>query len=151
MKGESIVINGDDWTIVDVAPAAPLAEMVAGILEEEGFVVLVRGAELLGDVFTHLGSTSAATSYVLVPEKDAGRALALIEETVTDFEGEELEELLRRMESGELEAGLSSGDLDEELEDGEADDEDAERAPARAHEPNGEPGDDGGAPPVNLG
>src|SRR5690554_4083809 len=98
MKGEIVVINGDNWAIVDIAPAMPLADMVAGLLEEEGFVVMVRGAEMLADVFSHLGSTSAATSYVLVPEQDAERALALIEETVTDYEGEELEELLARME-----------------------------------------------------
>ncbi len=105
MKGESLVMNGDNWTVVDVAPAMPLAEMVAAILEEEGFVVAVRGAEMLADVFSHLGSVTASTTYVLVPEKDAGRAMKLIEETVTDFEGEELEELLEKMERGELEAG----------------------------------------------
>lgn len=124
MKGESLVMNGDNWTIVDVAPAMPLAEMVAAILEEEGFVVAVRGAEMLADVFSHLGSVTASTTYVLVPEKDAGRAMKLIEETVTDFEGEELDELLEKMERGELEPGewvevegaaedLNDDDLDE--------------------------------------
>lgn len=115
MKGESLVMNGDNWTVVDVAPAMPLAEMVAAILEEEDFVVAVRGAEMLGDVFSHLGSVSAATTYVLVPEKDADRAMKLIEETVTDYEGEELEELLQKMERGELEPGeWQTADDDEE-------------------------------------
>ena len=43
MKGENRLINGDNWTIVDVAPAEPLAEMVAALLEDAGFVVIVRG------------------------------------------------------------------------------------------------------------
>jgi hypothetical protein len=115
MKGESLVMNGDKWTVVDVAPAMPLAEMVAGILEDEGFVVAVRGAEMLADVFSHLGSVTASTTYVLVPENDAQRALKLIEETVTDFEGEELDELLAKMERGELEPGeWDPADLDDE-------------------------------------
>lgn len=114
MKGESLVMNGDNWTVVDVAPAMPLAEMVAAILEEEDFVVAVRGAEMLGDVFSHLGSVSAATTYVLVPEKDADRAMKLIEETVTDYEGEELEELLQKMERGELEPGEWQTAVDDE-------------------------------------
>lgn len=117
MKGETIVMNGDNWTIVDVAPAMPLAEMVATILEDEGFVVAVRGAEMLGDVFSHLGSTSATAAYVLVPEADGERALKLIDETVTDFEGEELEQLLAKMESGELE--MEEGPYDEDEEDEE--------------------------------
>lgn len=114
MKGETIVMNGDNWTIVDVAPAMPLAEMVASILEDEGFVVSVRGAELMGDVMSHLGVTSPSTAYVLVPEQDAERALKLIEETVTDFEGEELEDLLAKMESGELEMEEGPDDEDQE-------------------------------------
>ena len=123
MKGETLVMNGDNWTVVDVAPAMPLAEMVASILEEEGFVVAVRGAEMLADVFSHLGSVTASTTYVLVPEKDAERASKLITETVTDFEGEELEELLGTMERGELEPGEWDGEeLDEELDEDEGDD-----------------------------
>ncbi len=122
MKGQTLILNGDSWTIVDVAPAMPLAEMVAALLEEEGFVAQVRGAEMLADVFSHLGSTSAATSYVLVPERDAERALKLIEETVTDFEGEELDELLEKMASGELETDDWEG---EELEDEELEDDGA--------------------------
>lgn len=126
MKGESLVMNGDNWTIVDVAPAMPLAEMVAAILEEEGFVVAVRGAEMLADVFSHLGSVTASTTYVLVPEKDAERATKLIDETVTDYEGEELEELLEKMERGELEPGeWDPADLDPE-DQGEDLDEDLE-------------------------
>ena len=118
MKGESLVMNGDTWTVVDVAPAMPLAEMVAAILEDEGFVAVVRGAELLSDVFSHLGSITASTTYVLVPEKDAERALKLIAETVTDYEGEELEEQLAKMERGELEPGeWDDEDLDEEFDE----------------------------------
>ena len=101
MKGETLIVNGDPWTIVDAAPAAPLAEMVAAILEDAGFVVMVRGQGVLDDAFSHLGSTSIMTTYVLVPEKDAEAAAALIAETVTDYEGDELDELLERMASGE--------------------------------------------------
>ena len=93
MKGETLVINGDRWTVVDIAPAAPLAEMVAALLEDEGFVVLTR-APGQGDALTHLGSHSLGTTYVLVPEVDSERALELIEETVTDYEGDDLDALL---------------------------------------------------------
>ena len=105
MKGESTRINGDTWTVVDVAPAEPLAEMVAAILEEEGFVTMVRGAGGMADVLTHLGVHTTETTYVLVPEAQAQAALALIAETVTDYEGEELEVLLDEMASleGEVE------------------------------------------------
>ncbi|MFO7544221.1 MAG: hypothetical protein R6W77_01850 [Trueperaceae bacterium] len=101
MKGETLIVNGDPWTIVDAAPAAPLAEMVAAILEDAGFVVMVRGQGVLDDAFSHLGSTSIMTTYVLVPEENAEAAAALIAETVTDYEGDELDELLERMAAGE--------------------------------------------------
>lgn len=97
MKGETRVINGDRWTVVDLAPAAPLAEMVASILEEEGFIVMTRGLGRVDDAFSHLGAVSAGTTAVLVPEADADRALALIEETVTDYQGEELDGILQQM------------------------------------------------------
>ena len=94
MKGESVRLNGDLWTVVDVAPAEPLAEMVATILEEEGFTVIVRVATGMADVLTHLGGVSSETTLVLVPETQREAALALIKETVTDYEGEELETFL---------------------------------------------------------
>lgn len=94
MKGETLTLNGDVWTVVDVAPAEPLAEMVATILEEENFTVVVRVAAGIGDALTHLGVVSSETTLVLVPEAQAEAALALIAETVTDFEGDELEAFL---------------------------------------------------------
>lgn len=97
MKGETRVINGDRWTVVDLAPAAPLAEMVASILEEEGFIVMTRGLGRVDDAFSHLGAVSAGATAVLVPEADADRALALISETVTDYQGEELDGILQQM------------------------------------------------------
>jgi hypothetical protein len=97
MKGTKIRLSGDLWTVVDVAPAGPLAEMVAALLEEEGFVAQTRGLEALADALTHLGTHSAGTTVVLVPERDADAALALIAETVTDFEGEELDDVLARL------------------------------------------------------
>jgi hypothetical protein len=75
---KQMTINGDKWTVVNIAPAEPLAEMVAVMLEQEGFPVIVRGT----DVFSHLGASEMAVTYVLVPEKDAERALQLIAETV---------------------------------------------------------------------
>ena len=105
MKGEGALINGDTWTVVDVAPAAPLAEMVAAILEEEGFVTVVRGAGGMADVLTHSGAHSSETTLVLVPEAQAQAALDLIAETVTDYEGEELDALLEEMASLEGEPG----------------------------------------------
>lgn len=103
MKGESLLLNGDRWTVVDEAPAEPLAEMVATILEEENFTVVVRLASRFGDVLTHLGGVSSETTLVLVPEDQAEAALALIAETVTDYEGDELEAFLTEM--GETETG----------------------------------------------
>lgn len=94
MKGETLLLNGDNWTIVDVAPAVELAEMVAVLLEEEGFPVVVRGLD--GDVFSHMGASGIGTTYVLVPEAEAERALALIAEKVSDFEGEDLEKFLEQ-------------------------------------------------------
>lgn len=132
MKGETVTVNGDAWTIVDVAPAPPLAEMVAAILEEAGMIAMVRGLDLASDAFSHLGSTNLTTTYVLVPQEQGERALALIEETVTDFEGDELEELLSRMEAGELSAeemaelGAGAGGEDVGALDDLADDPDAD-------------------------
>lgn len=98
MIGERQLINGDPWVVVDVAPAAALAEMVAALLEDEGFVSIVRGVEDSLGVLTHLGAHSLGATLVLVPEKDAERARKLIEETVTDYEGDELESVLASME-----------------------------------------------------
>ena len=109
MKGETLIVNGDPWTVVDVAPAAPLAEMVAALLEDEGFVVMVRGLDLHSDAIAHLGTTSVMTTYVLVPEEQAEAATALIAETVTDYEGPELERLMEQMADGELPAGMDEG------------------------------------------
>jgi hypothetical protein len=97
VKGSTILLSGDRWTVVDVAPAAPLAEMVAAILEEEGFVAQTRGAEALADALTHLGTLTAGVTLVVVPEDQAEAALALIAETVTDYEGDELDEVLTRL------------------------------------------------------
>lgn len=99
MKGTKLTINGDPWMIVDVAPAAELAEMVAALLEDEGIVTMTRGPGLASDALTHLGTHAIGTSYVLVPENDAERAMDLIEETVTDYEGEDLEALLDEIEA----------------------------------------------------
>jgi len=124
MKGETVVINGDNWTVVDEAPAAPLAEMVAALLEEEGFVVMVRGLDLQSDAISHLGTISVTTTFVLVPEDQADAAVALIAETVTDFEGPALDDLMDKMAAGELVSDFAVGDDlddDEELEDEAAD------------------------------
>lgn len=98
MKGETVRVNGDLWTVVDVAPAAPLAEMVAALLEDEGFVTMTRSGG--SDVLTHLGTAAIGTSYVLVPAGDAERALALIADTVTDYQGDELDALLDSLADG---------------------------------------------------
>ena len=98
MKGNVVILNGDEWTVVDVAPAMPLAEMVAALLEDEGFVAVVRPAAGIPDALTHLGVTDAGVSVVLVPSVDAERALALIEETVTDYTGDDLEAVLAELE-----------------------------------------------------
>jgi hypothetical protein len=113
MKGKTITLNGDPWTIVDVAPAEPLAEMVAALLEEEGFVAVVRGAELLGDTLAHLGIGAAGEALVLVPADSAEAALALIAETVTDYEGDDLEAALDLLAADPH--ALGAGDDGDEL------------------------------------
>jgi hypothetical protein len=101
MKGESVVLGGETWTVVDVAPAAPLAEMVAALLEDEGFIATVRAPGLLADALSALGTHSLGTHYVLVPEAQAEAALALIAETVSDFEGEDLERFLESLDDAD--------------------------------------------------
>lgn len=114
MKGTTVTLNGDPWTIVDVAPAAPLAEMVAALLEDEGYVAVVRGIDLLGDALTHLGVGSAGATVVLVPEADAEAALALIAETVTDYEGDDLDEALAALADDPTALGVVDDDDDED-------------------------------------
>jgi len=125
MKGTEIVLNGDPWTVVDVAPAMPLAEMVAALLEDEGFVAVVRAAAGVPDALTHLGVTDAGTSVVLVPSADAERALALIEETVTDYVGDDLEAALSDLASDPNALGAidddALGDEDDLDDDDDAD------------------------------
>lgn len=119
MKGTTVTINGERWTIVDVAPAAELAEMVAALLEEEGFVTMTRGPGLVSDALTHLGTHAIGTSYVLVPEQEAERAAHLIEATVTDYEGDDLQALLSEIEA----SGLSAEEYLGTLEEPDADDD----------------------------
>lgn len=125
LKGTVVTLNGDPWTVVDVAPAEPLAEMVAAILEEEGMIAVVRGAEPLDDVYSHLGGSRVGTTFVLVPEADAQRALELIAETVTDYQGEDLEHLLASGELAEDDVarleGADAADDEDDDEDDEAD------------------------------
>lgn len=121
MKGETVVVNGDNWTVVDEAPAAPLAEMVAALLEEEGFVVMIRGLDLQSDAISHLGTISLTTTYVLVPADQADAATALIAETVTDFEGPDLDELMDKMAAGELVSDFADADDVDDLDDDDLD------------------------------
>jgi hypothetical protein len=134
VKGESILLSGDRWTIVDVAPAAPLAEMVAALLEEQGFVAQTRSLAALGDVLTHLGTPAAGATVVVVPEADAEAALALIADTVTDYEGEELDEALTQLALDP--DALGSDDLGEDDDElaglDELDDDDEDEAALRS-------------------
>jgi malate/lactate dehydrogenase len=112
VKGQTVVINGDRWTVVDVAPAQALAEMVAALLEDEGMVAMVRGGDLLTDVFSNLGASGVGSALVLVPEADAERALTLIDQTVTDFEGDELDAIMGAIAAGaDPEELLGSGEI----------------------------------------
>jgi len=95
---DTIRINGEIWSVVDIAPALELAEMVAVILEEEGFSVIVKSGEALSDPLSHLGIRSQlGTSYVLVRKDDTQKALELIAESVTDYEGEDLKKIMAEM------------------------------------------------------
>jgi hypothetical protein len=127
MKGETRVINGDRWMIVDVAPAQQLAEMVAALLEDAGFIVMVRGSDSMDDVFTHLGTPGIGVTHVLVPEGQGEDALSLIRETVTDYEGDELEAILQQ---GDVVTGagarlIFADDADDDFDDDEDDGEEA--------------------------
>jgi hypothetical protein len=113
-KGAKVALQGDVWTVVDVAPAEPLSEMVAALLEEEGFVTIVRAAASLGDALSHLGVAPTTTSVVLVPEASAEAALQLIAETVTDFEGDELDDVLAMLEADPNALGVSDDDDDDD-------------------------------------
>lgn len=141
MKGTSIVLNGDRWTVVDVAPAEPLAEMVAALLEEEGFVAVVRGIALLGDTLAHLGVGAAGASVVLVPEADAEAALTLIAETVTDYEGDDLEAALAQL--AEDPAALGATDDEDEADDDGVDGDALDASPSGDRAP-GRGGGSGG-------
>jgi len=131
VKGETFVINGDAWTVVDIAPAQPLAEMVAALLEDEGILAMVRGDDLLSDAFSNLGAASIGGAVVLVPQADADRALALIAETVTDYQGEELDAIMQAIASGgdpEELLGPPGEGYDGDDEDDENDSEEDDRA-----------------------
>lgn len=128
MKGTTVTLNGDPWTIVDVAPAAPLAEMVAALLEDEGYVAVVRGVDLLGDALTHLGVGGAGATVVLVPEADGAAALALIAETVTDYEGDDLDAALAALADDPTALGSVDEDDDEDAGDDDADEDGGDRA-----------------------
>ncbi len=125
LKGAVVTLNGDRWTVVDVAPAEPLAEMVAAILEDEGILSVVRGADPLDDVYSHLGGSRVGTTVVLVPEAEAERAFEIIAETVTDYQGEELDALLA---AGTYPSDDAAADEDDE-EDDDADDGEDRRRP----------------------
>lgn len=118
MKGQTVLLNGDPWTVVDLAPAAALAEMVAALLEEEGFVTQTRGAEAFSDVLTHLGTGTVGATVVLVPAAQAEAALALVAETVTDYEGAELEEVLALLAEDPTALGQDPEDDDEPADGG---------------------------------
>ncbi len=122
MKGSVVTLSGDPWTVVDVAPAMPLAEMVAALLEDEGFVTQVRPAAGVPDALAHLGVGESSAAVVLVPSQDAERALALIAETVTDYVGDDLEAALAALADDPDALGVAEGDADEhEEDDGAAD------------------------------
>ena len=132
LLGATIVFNGDRWTVVDVAPAEPLAEMTAAILEEEGYVSVVRPADPFDDVFAHLGASRVGTTVVLVPEADAAAAQELIAATVTDYQGDELEALLA--------SGVALDGSDETVDETE-DEVDEEDEPEREGPTGGRRGD----------
>jgi len=119
LKGAVVTLNGDRWTVVDVAPAEPLAEMVAAILEDEGILSVVRGADPLDDVYSHLGGSRVGTTVVLVPEADAERAFEIIAETVTDYQGDELDALLAEGAHPSEDGAGDGEDEDENENDGE--------------------------------
>ena len=71
--------------------------MLNVVLEEAGYVVMTKAADNVADIMSHLGAHYPDTTLVLVPEARGEEALKLIAETVTDYEGEELEALMDEM------------------------------------------------------
>ena len=108
-KGDSLRINGDIWTIVDVAPASELAEMVAVILEEEGLRPRVEGLGIGAGIIQALGANFIGTSFVLVPKHEAEEALKIIEECVTDYTGEDIDRLMDTMSEEDHEKANEAG------------------------------------------
>lgn len=102
-KGDSLRINGDIWTIVDVAPASELAEMVAVILEDEGLRPRVEGEGIGAGIIQALGANFIGTSFVLVPKHEAKEALKIIDECVTDYTGEDIDSLMDTMSEADHE------------------------------------------------
>ena len=84
MKGKTLTINGDKWTVVNVAPTPELAEMIAVFLEDNDFIVMTRGTDTVSDALTSLGVYYIGTAYVLVPEENAAAANKLISEMLVD-------------------------------------------------------------------
>jgi len=93
MKGDKVALHGSTWVVVDVAPAPELADMVAVILKDEGYVVEVKGPDFIADVFHALGAQMPGVTMVLVPENQADAALALIAESIRDYDEEELAQI----------------------------------------------------------
>ena len=89
LKGKTLTINGDKWTVVHVAPAPELAEMVAVFLEDQGFVVMTKGPDTVSDALTHLGVYHVGIAHVLVPEESADAADQLISEMLSGQDKEE--------------------------------------------------------------
>lgn len=112
-KGDIVQLHGDEWMIVDIAPAPELADMVAVILEEEGFTVERMGDTMGDEVLRALGAQYMGSSYLLVPSAQGEDALKLIEEVVMDYEGEDAQAMLE-----ELALAAEGEDID--LEDDES-------------------------------
>lgn len=111
MKGDKVTLAGDTWVVVDVAPAPELADMVAVLLDEEGYTTTVKGPDFVADVFSALGSQFPGVTLVLVPDAQADAALAFIAENVRDYEGDELKELLSSMTPEQQQAFLETEGL----------------------------------------
>lgn len=116
--GDAVELDGAPWRVVDLAPAYALAEMAAEVLAEAGHEVAVFAVDAeTGRLGPPTDREGVGAAVVLVPEAETEPALAHLEAEITDYSGDDLDELMALMQASE-----SNGDESDERasNDGEA-------------------------------
>ena len=104
--GDAVELDGAAWRIVDLAPAVALAEMAADVLADAEFDVVVFAIDPdSGRLAPPTDREGVGAAVVLVPDADTERALAHLEAEITDYTGDDLDELMALMESDGADEG----------------------------------------------